>query len=68
MIEGTSFRDQMICMIALFSEMEILQVEIDGETQFNTILKTLSDFFRWFMPNHTMNKSMMSLLELMGEL
>ncbi|RVW87043.1 hypothetical protein CK203_048362 [Vitis vinifera] len=32
MLEGTLVRDHMICMIRLFKEMEILGVEIDGET------------------------------------
>ena len=32
MIEGTTIRHHIICMFALFKEMEILEVEIDGET------------------------------------
>lgn len=33
MTEGTLVRDYMICMIALFNEMEILGVEIDGKSK-----------------------------------
>ena len=32
MIKGTPVRDHMICMIALFNEMEIFGAKIDGET------------------------------------
>ena len=35
----------MIRMIRLFNEVNILRVEIDGETQVDRIIKTLSDSF-----------------------
>ena len=36
----------MICIIRLFNKMEILGVEIDGETQVDMVLKTLLDSFK----------------------
>ena len=46
MSEGTPFRDHMICMIKLFNKVEILGDKINGETQVDTVLKTLLDSFK----------------------
>ena len=67
MIKGTPIRDHMICMIILFNKRKILRVEIDGETQVDMILQTLLDAFKQFKLNYTMNKLIMSFLELMKE-
>ena len=42
MIERTPIKDHMICMIGLLNEMNILGVEIDGETKIDMILERLS--------------------------
>ena len=68
MLEGTLVRDHMICMIRLFNEMEILGVEIDGETQIDMVLETLPDSFKQLKLNYNINKMMMGLPELMREL
>ena len=68
MIEGTPIRDHMIYMIILFNKRKILRVEIDRETQVDMMLETLPDSFKQFKLNYTMNKLMMSFLELMKEL
>ena len=67
MSEGTLIRDHMICMIELFNEMEILGVEIDGETQVDMVLETLLDSFKQFKLNYNMNKMVMSLPELIRD-
>ena len=67
MSEGTLSRDHMICMIELFNEMEILGVEIDGETQVDMVLETLLDSFKQFKLNYNMNKMVMSLPELIRD-
>ena len=61
MTERTLVRDHMIRMIAFFNKMEILGAKIDRETQVNMILETLTDSFKQFKLNYTMNKLMMSL-------
>ena len=48
--------------------MEILGVEIDGETQVDMVLEALLDYFKQFQLNYNMNKMVMNLPELMREL
>ena len=43
MLKGTLIRDHKIHVIELFNEMEILRVEIKGETQVDMVPETLSD-------------------------
>ena len=62
MTERSPFNDH---MISFLNEMEILGVEIDGEAKVDIILKTLSDSFRWFKLNYSMNKMLMNLPKLM---
>lgn len=54
----------MINMIILFNEMKILGVDIDGQIEVDMVLETFLDSFRQFKLNYTMDKLMMSLLEL----
>ena len=63
-LEETPIRDHMIHMIKLFNKKKILGTDIDGETQVNIVLETLLDFFKSFKLNYSMNKLMMSLIEL----
>ena len=48
--------------------MMILRVEINEETKVDMVLETLPTFFRQFELNYTINKLVISLLELMREL
>ena len=43
MLKGTLIRDHKIHVIELFNEMEILRVEIKGETQVDMVPEILSD-------------------------
>ena len=67
-LEGTPIRDHMIRMIRLFNQMKIIGDKMNGETQVDTFLETLSDSFKQFKLNYNMNKMVMSLIELMREL
>ena len=46
MSKETLIKDHMIHMMGLFNKMKILKANIDGETQVDMVLKTLSDFFQ----------------------
>ena len=56
MVEGTSIRDHVLKMIAHLNELEILGVEIDGETQVDIVLISLPDSFKNFCLNYSMSK------------
>ena len=68
MTKRTPIRDHLIFMIALFNDMKILGTKINKETLVDMILKTLSNSFKQFKLNNTMNKLMISQLELEMEL
>ena len=68
MTEGTPVRDHILKMMAYMNEIQILGVEIDGETQVNIILQTLPKGFEQFRLNYNMNKWIYSLVELPTEL
>ena len=63
-LEETPIRDHMIHMIKLFNKKKILGTDIDGETHVKIVLETLLYFFKSFKLNYSMNKLMMSLIEL----
>ena len=48
--------------------MKIIGAKINGETQVDMFLETLSDSFKQFKLNYNMNKMVMRLTELMREL
>ena len=54
----------MLEVIGLLNEIEIMGGEIDGETQVDMILETLSESFDSFKLNYSMNKLGYSLTEL----
>ena len=68
MTKGTLVKDHIIHIIALFNEMKIFGVEINRETQVDMILETLLNSLKQVNLNYTMNKLMVSLLELIREL
>ena len=55
-------------MIAHLNELEILGVEIDGETQVDIVLMLLLESFKTFRLNYIMSKRSYTLAELLNEL
>ena len=55
-------------MIGLLNELEILGVEIDGESQVDIILQSLPDSYKQFFLNYNMNKPQWTLEQLIKEL
>ena len=68
MAEGTPVRDHVLKMMGHLNELQILGAEIDGETQIDIILQSLTDSFENFRLNYNMNKLNFSLAELHKEL
>ena len=68
MAEGTPVRDHVLKMMSHLNEIEILGAELDGETQIDIILMSLSKSFEQFRLNYNMNKRQYSLAELLTEL
>ena len=68
MSEGTPVQDHFLKMIAHLNELEILGAEIDGETQVDIVLMSLSASFNNLCLNYTMSKRSYSLAELLKEL
>ena len=58
----------MLEVIGLLNEIELMEGEIDGDTQVDLILETLPENFDNFKLNYNMNKLSYSLTELMKEL
>ncbi|KAL8125384.1 hypothetical protein AgCh_012900 [Apium graveolens] len=68
MAEGTPVKDHVLKMMSHLNEIEILGAELDGETQIDIILMSLSKSFEQFRLNYNMNKRQYSLTELLTEL
>ena len=68
MAEGTSMREHCLKMIFNLNKLEVLGVDIDGESQVDMILQSLTELFKEFRLNYNMNKNIYSLSELMNEL
>ena len=68
MAKGTPVRDHVLKMIGHLNELEILGVEIDGESQVDIVLMSLPESFKSFRLNYSMNKGSYSLAELLKEL
>eukprot|EP00268_Persea_americana_P036150 TRINITY_DN35629_c0_g1_i4.p1 TRINITY_DN35629_c0_g1~~TRINITY_DN35629_c0_g1_i4.p1 ORF type:complete len:136 (+),score=25.42 TRINITY_DN35629_c0_g1_i4:49-408(+) len=64
MAEGTPMRDHVLKMMGHLNELQVLGAEIDGETQIDIILQSLTDSFENFCLNYNMNKLNFSLAEL----
>ncbi|XP_057984115.1 uncharacterized protein LOC131168565 [Malania oleifera] len=46
MVEGTPVKDRVLKMIGFLNELEILEAEINGETQVDIVLQSLPDSFK----------------------
>ena len=68
MAEGTPLRDHVLKMISHLNELEILGVEIDGESQIDIVLMSLPESYKNFRLNYSMSKGSYSLAELLKEL
>ncbi|XP_038685736.1 uncharacterized protein LOC119985520 [Tripterygium wilfordii] len=66
--EGTPVREHMLKVMEYLYEALDLGAEIDGQTQMDMVLETLSSSFSQFKLNFNMNKMEMSLPMLMKEL
>ena len=61
-------REHCLKMISNMNKLEVLGVDIDGESQVDMILQSLTELFKEFRLNYNMNKNIYSLSELMNEL
>ena len=68
MAEGSSMREHCLTMSSNLNILEILGADIDGESQEDMTLQSLSESFKEFKLNYNMNKKIYSLSELMNEL
>ncbi|CAA0825004.1 Unknown protein, partial [Striga hermonthica] len=68
MREGTPVREHVIAMMAQLNELEVLGAFIDRETQVDIVLQSLLKSFEQFRLNYNMNKTLMTLPELVFEL
>ena len=68
MAEGTLVREHCLRMISHLNILEVLGVDIDGESQVDIILQSLPESFKEFRLNYNMNKKMYMLSKLMNEL
>ena len=68
MAEGTLVREHCLKMISNLNTLEVLDADIDGESQVDMILQSLPKSFKEFTLNYNMNKKIYSLYELMNEL
>ena len=55
-------------MISHLNTQEVLGADIDGESQANMILQSLSESFKEFRLNYNINKKIYTFSELMNEL
>ena len=55
-------------MISHLNELEVLEAEVDGETQIDIVLMSLPESFNNFCLTYNMSKSHYSLAELLKEL
>ena len=68
MAEGSSVREHWLTMISNLNTLEVLGVDIDGESYVDMILQSLPESFKEFRLNYNMNKKIYTLSELMNEL
>ena len=68
MTDGISVREHCLRMISNLNTLEVLGVDIDGESQVDMILQSLPKSFKEFRLNYNMSKKIYSLSELMNEL
>ncbi|XP_057485854.1 uncharacterized protein LOC130772132 [Actinidia eriantha] len=68
MAEGTPVKEQALKMIGFLNKLDILDAEIDADSQIDIILQSLPDSFNQFRLNYLMNKNHYTLSKLMNEL
>ena len=68
MAQGTSVREHCLVLISNLNTLEVLDANIDGESQVDMILQSLLESFKEFRINYNMKKKIYSLFELMNEL
>ena len=68
MAEGSSVREHCLTMISNLNTLKVLGADIDGESQVDMKLQSLSESFKEFRLNYNMNKNIYSLFELINEL
>ncbi|KAH0636266.1 hypothetical protein KY290_038341 [Solanum tuberosum] len=68
MVEGTLVIDHALKMIGLLNELEVSGAEIDNDSQIEMILQFLPNSFQQFFLNYNMNKTSLSLAQLLNEL
>ena len=68
MNEGTSVREHCLRMISHLNTLDVLGVDIDGESQADMILQSLPKSLKEFRLSYNMNKKIYALSELMNEL
>ena len=56
MTEGSLVREHCLTMISNMNTLEVLGTDIDGESQMDMILQSLSESFKEFRLNYNMNK------------
>ena len=68
MKSGTPGWTHILEVIGILNDLEVMRAKIDGETQVDMAIETLSDMFDAFRLNYSMNKLSYTLTELMKEL
>ena len=68
MAEGSSVREHCLTMISNLNTLKVLGADINGESQVDMKLQSLSESFKEFRLNYNMNKNIYSLFELINEL
>ena len=68
MNEGTSVREHCLRMISHLNTLDVLGVDIDGESQADMILQSLPKSLKEFRLSYNMKKKIYTLSELMNEL
>ena len=68
MAEGTPVQDHVLKIISHLNELEILGVEIDGESQVDIVLMSLPESYKNFCLNYSMSKENYSLAKILKEL
>ena len=68
MAKGTSVREHFLRMISNLNTLEVLDADIDGQSEVDMIFQSLPESFKEFRLIYNMNKKIYSLSELMNEL
>ena len=64
-IEGTLVQEYVLKMIYFINKLDMIGVEMDGETKVDAILASLPNSFNQLVMNYNMNKMNVTLFELL---